>query len=307
MGIKKDILNIARPILLPFKNFFLNIIYLFKYNLELHYISRENINAYLDNIKYEIDDDLQDLKKPLIFDPITSIEKILSDKISISRFGDGEFELLNNRPILFQDNSPLLAQRLKEILISDDPSIGIGIPHYYWHSLSNCNDVVKNFTRKTISHVRKEYENDIVFNKQYFSTEFTQLYMTYHEGMDMNEYFEKIKEIWNGRDITIIQGEGITQNFKYDIFENALSKQYLLAPSKNAFNEYESLLQQSLTISKDRLVLIILGPTATVLAYDLAKAGYTALDMGHTSKDYDFYKKGVNKTLNNLNNFYSPD
>ena len=40
------------------------------------------------------------------------------------------------------------------------------------------------------------------------------------------------------------------------------------------------------------MILIALGPTATVLAYDLAKAGYWALDIGHLDLEYEWFLKG---------------
>jgi glycosyltransferase family protein len=303
----RGLIKPMRPFLLPFKNFFCNVLYLFKHNIALRNISVENINYYLDNIKFEIEDDLKSLKRPIVEDPLATINKIRNDKVSLARFGDGEFELLYNRPILFQKNSLELAERLQEILTSQQPNVAIGIPYYYWHTISNTNNIVKNFTRRDISRNRKEYEKHILFDKQYYATEFTQLYMTYSEGIDMHEYFESLKSIWQDRDITIIQGKGITKDFKYNIFENAKSIEYAYGPAKDAFFDYDNIFASALKIDHNRLVLIILGPTATVLAYDLAKAGYQALDIGHTAKDYDFYKKGINKTLDNLNEFYSPD
>ncbi|MBU4465609.1 MAG: DUF1792 domain-containing protein, partial [Actinobacteria bacterium] len=38
--------------------------------------------------------------------------------------------------------------------------------------------------------------------------------------------------------------------------------------------------------------IAILGPTATVLAYDLHRAGYRALDLGHIAKSYDWWLRG---------------
>ena len=38
-------------------------------------------------------------------------------------------------------------------------------------------------------------------------------------------------------------------------------------------------------------MIVVLGPTATILAYDLAKAGYQALDIGHLGKAYDWLKR----------------
>ena len=38
--------------------------------------------------------------------------------------------------------------------------------------------------------------------------------------------------------------------------------------------------------------MIALGPTATVLAYDLAEMGYWALDIGHLDLEYEWFLKG---------------
>ena len=40
------------------------------------------------------------------------------------------------------------------------------------------------------------------------------------------------------------------------------------------------------------MIIIALGPTATVLAYDLAMVGYWALDMGHIDLEYEWFLKG---------------
>ena len=70
---------------------------------------------------------------------------------------------------------------------------------------------------------------------------------------------------------------------------------------------YDNLLTNAKKIDKDRLVIIILGPTATVMAYDLAKLGYQALDFGHIAKDYDFYTKKVKHDSETISNFLKPD
>jgi hypothetical protein len=48
---------------------------------------------------------------------------------------------------------------------------------------------------------------------------------------------------------------------------------------------------------KNRLVLIALGPTASVLAYDMAKAGYQALDIGHIDLEYEWMLKGKGEKI----------
>ena len=42
-------------------------------------------------------------------------------------------------------------------------------------------------------------------------------------------------------------------------------------------------------IDTDKLIIISLGPTATVLSYDLCKEGYQAIDTGAFDVDYEWF------------------
>ncbi len=289
------------------KIFYKNLLFIFNKDLSHEFINVDNIHYYLDNLKFELPSEYNKLIKPKIISPLETIEKIIQDKVSISRFGDGEFELLFNRSIPFQKDDRELSKRLQEILISNYDNILIGIPYIFWYEVGNCNLRVKNFIRREISRVRKEYENALLLDKTYYATEFTQLYMTYSDDVDMSSYFDHIRRVWDQRDITIIQGEGILDKLQFDVFDNAASVLRVLAPSSNAFSEYQGIFDKAKLTDKNRLVLIILGPTATVLAFDLAKLGYQALDIGHTAKDYDYYMKNLPKSERNLSDFFLPD
>ena len=49
-------------------------------------------------------------------------------------------------------------------------------------------------------------------------------------------------------------------------------------------------------IPKNVLILIALGPSATVLAYDLSKIGYQAIDIGHADIEYEwFIRRAISK------------
>lgn len=41
------------------------------------------------------------------------------------------------------------------------------------------------------------------------------------------------------------------------------------------------------------MILVALGPTATVLTYDLAKWGYQAIDIGHIDIEYEWFLQGA--------------
>lgn len=64
----------------------------------------------------------------------------------------------------------------------------------------------------------------------------------------------------------------------------------------NAFNSYNKIIEQvRKCANQDDLILIALGQTATVLAYDLYKMGYQALDIGHVDVEYEWMKMGAIK------------
>ena len=57
------------------------------------------------------------------------------------------------------------------------------------------------------------------------------------------------------------------------LFSCAASIKSILSPVKNAWNRYDEILSTILDfdMSKDTLFILALGPTATVLVYDLTK------------------------------------
>jgi hypothetical protein len=62
-----------------------------------------------------------------------------------------------------------------------------------------------------------------------------------------------------------------------------------LGPAENAYARLADIRQEALKISKDKLILLALGPAAKVLAYDLFMAGYRVIDIGHVDMEYEMY------------------
>ena len=50
-------------------------------------------------------------------------------------------------------------------------------------------------------------------------------------------------------------------------------------------------------VRKNKLILIALGPTATILAYDLYKLGYRAIDIGHIDIEYEWFLRKANTKI----------
>lgn len=275
-----------------------NIIRLLKFDLKSHHKAIKKYADYefmLDNLKYEICDEIKSLKLPTVLGQKESVQKILNEKCSVVRFGDGEFNLMFGRSIGFQEYSPEIAERLTEALESNDDKILVGIPDRFG-SMADIDAQSRAYWRTFMAKNRAQIYKHLNFDQTYVDACFTAHAIepdnanAPKDEQEIEAYYNEIRKIWDGRDITIIRGAD-TEVYQNDIYDNAKSVNFIYGPKAHAFREYERILQEALKQPKDRLMIVVLGPTATVLAYDLAKAGYQALDIGHLGKAYDWLKR----------------
>lgn len=244
---------------------------------------------------------------PKIKSAYDTIDEIVLHRKSISRFGDGEFNLIKGNSIPFQKYSKRLQDRLKDILLTEENDFLVATNYFYFNSCNFMRDeVFKFYNTWTVSNLEKIISYFSSKNT-YYDAGFTSPYVSFNDNYDHEKHYGNIKKIWHKKDIVLICGEGILSGLTHNIFQNSLSIDYQYAPKTNAFDEYEHILKKAKEIDKNKLVIIILGPTATVLAYDLFKLGYQALDLGHIAKDYEYFKKEVICKSENITRFLKPD
>lgn len=246
-----------------------------------------------------------------VLNSIDTINLILRNKtiVGVCRFGDGELEIIKGNSTNFQDYSYDLRLRLMEVLKSQRPDILVCIPSLISPDL--------NFKTKAqkfwINHFRNNYYvwNDFLnHNNMYGNSLFTRPYMDYKLVSDeyFKNYFLQLSRIWNGYHVLIIEGFGTRFGYGNDLLDNALSIRRIICPSRNAFQFYIKILESAKLFSKNCKVLISLGMTATILAYDLAILGIPSYDIGHLDLEYEWYLKRAknkikidNKSVNELN------
>ena len=100
-----------------------NFLRLFKFDLKAHHKAvREfkDFPRWLDNLKYEIADEIRTVRLPKVLNQFDSVKAILDSNKSVARFGDGEFNLILGNSIGFQEYDAELSRRLREILTTQD-------------------------------------------------------------------------------------------------------------------------------------------------------------------------------------------
>lgn len=225
-----------------------------------------------------------------------TIDKIVNERYSLARFGDGELEIIYDGRITYQQRDEKLKRRLIEIIQSMEKDILIALPKPIIDT-EILTEEARCFWNEHASLNRHRWYKVINRSKTYYDTQITRLYMDHKDKNKSKILFSKIKKLWEDRDIVIIEGEKSRLGMGNDLFINARSIQRILAPSTNAFSKYDEILEKATNVNKNKLILVALGPTATVLAFDLGKLGYQAIDIGHIDIEYEWLLKQADKKI----------
>jgi glycosyltransferase family protein len=221
-----------------------------------------------------------------------TLDKIVNFKCSISRFGDGEFlYIIDKLNLPFQRQEPSLRAKLIEVLKAEDPDILVGLPIGY-HSLYNLRKSSQRTWRSQITWIYPRLSRYIDKEKTYYNSSITRPYIDFENKDGCKAYFDKLMMIWNNREILLVEGEKSRLGVGNNLFDNAKNVRRILAPSHNAFTKYDEIINQVLCHEKSNLVLIALGPSATVMSFDLTQRGYQAIDIGNVDIEYEWYLRG---------------
>lgn len=232
---------------------------------------------------------------PIIKSAKECLEIILRERKSLSRFGDGELEIMQNRARpWFQDVNPQLARRLEEVFSSQNDNIIIALADNFG-SLEKYTEYAAQRIRQYLDKgIREELMKSIDMSRVYYDTYVTRPYLIYKDKNYAKSIFEQFMKIWSGREVLFVEGKTACIGVRNDLFKGAKDVKRILAPSTNAFDSYKDIMTAvKKNVNEDTLVLVSLGPTATVLTYDLAKEGIQALDIGQLDTEYEWYLRGA--------------
>ena len=219
-----------------------------------------------------------------------TIDYILKYGISIGRYGDGEFKWIEGiKQDSFQNDNEFLQQKLKEVIYSNNDKYGIAIPDSF-RSVKPLKSSAKKFWMLEIGKNGKRYLKYLDRNKTYFNANITRFYIDYSDEDLSVRRFGLMKKIWDDKDIIIVEGSLSRLGMGNDLLSNSNSIKRILVPNENAVDNYDNILDYiSKNINENNLLLLAIGPTATILSYDLSRLGFQALDVGHIDIEYEWF------------------
>ncbi len=205
--------------------------------------------------------------------------------------------LMGGKGIRFQHDHIALTQRLIEVFASDLPNHLVCISDSFV-DLNRYNRRARRFWRTHFYLYGYLWGAYLQTDKKYGNTFITRPYIDFLDQRKSMDWFKMLKRIWEMRDIVFIEGEKSRLGMGNDLFDNVASVGRIVCKSKDAFGQYDEILDEAMKVDKNALILIALGPTATVLAYDLCKLGYQAIDVGHIDIEYEWLMMGAKHKVN---------
>lgn len=260
------------------------------------------LQSHAENVFFEVNDpriQKDEFFYPHIIDETIAVQEIIDHKKSIARFGDGEFSIINGHSrCQFQKADLKLGNRLNEVLQSEMDQLMIGIADNYG-SLDKYENTSANGIRAYMrKNIRREHMQLLSRERPYYDAYLSRPYIMRNDReTDMpKRRFEHLQQIWDQRNVIMIEGEQTRLGVGNDLFHNCKSIRRILAPVKNAYDRYQDILEFTLSIVRENdLILLAVGPAAAVFAYDFTLQGIQAVDIGHVDLEYEWFLRGSTK------------
>ena len=232
-----------------------------------------------------------------IMSSLDTIDYIRRNQCSVARFGDGELNMiLTDKSIGFQQYNEKLAKQLEMVLTSADPQLLVCLPHTLERFYGECERAKSFWSRFVIYNKPSVYQilkRHNLTDYRFGDTQMTRPYMDYDDDRNARKVYPALKILWEKRNLLIVEGSATRMGVGNDLFANAESVKRVICPAKNAYTSYDLILKTVKELYHGELVLIALGPAATVLAADLSKAGVWAIDVGHLDVEYEWFRSGT--------------
>lgn len=198
---------------------------------------------------------------PKVVSESATLDLVVSGR-SLSRYGDGELKMCDGASIKSQAHDPALQVRLREVIQRPGNCL-VGIPNIY-----SATPKAEHWNKHT------KYSRLLAPGIDYVSA-----FVTRPDSapwINTTDYWDRLESLWLGQDVTLVRGS--SKSLTADDLIGAGTITEIIAPRQQAWAEYEELLRRVGTPAR---ALICLGPTATVMAFDLCARGVHAVDLGH--------------------------
>lgn len=207
---------------------------------------------------------------PLVLSERQTLRAAL-DGLSIARYGDGELKIARGADAKSQRHSPDLGNRLRQVLAAEAGPCLVCIPNI------ESNTPKAEFWR---TYLDPKYTRFYTGGSRIVGPAYGSSFITRPDSapwIDSADYWKLVIDLWRDRDVVLVRGS--SKSLCAADLALAKSVDEIIVSRQHAWVDYPALMAR--LGGEKRRVLLCLGATATVLAFDLAALGVQALDLGH--------------------------
>ena len=201
------------------------------------------------------------------------IDYVTKNNISIIRYGDGEFRIIESKKgIHYQDFNQELCREMEELFYSysDKSKYLLSVPYFF-------NEDIKWYKKMPYSFTSCFAKCRLFFRKKHNKN------MIYGDAFLFKKGNKKIYEkLWKNEKKLILVHNDIKWAKSLEQEYN-IKVEFIEIPKKNSYDEIDNIQNEIKRMNKDKKtkVLISAGPMSKALIYRLSKEGYIIYDTGH--------------------------
>lgn len=223
-----------------------------------------------------------------------SLELIQSQKLSVIRFGDGEFDIIRGYDIPYQNYNFKLADSMQNIILKGSvKGVLVCLPDIFKDTDRYTKDCMQFYYQYFFYQNRKFLKKIENTKNKYGSTFISRPYIDLKDKSNSRKYFEELKALWKGKDLLIVEGKYTRSGEGNDLFANVNSISRIIVPSKNAFSKKDKIEYAIRKYAENKLILLMVGPTAKIIINDLkinSNFPNQMIDIGHVDSEYEWFK-----------------
>lgn len=236
-------------------------------------------------------------KSPQILSVEKTLELIINNDFSISRYGDGELNIMNGGSIGFCHQNHTLCHHLQDVFQIPINKHLVCIPPMIL-SLKGLMPRPKAYWKNLLAAEYPLWYKFIKPKHLYGNAFVSRFYMDFQNVEKAKRIIDLWRRVWNQKECIIVEGSNTRMGMGNDLFNNAKKISRILCPPVDSYTRYPEIIASIKQHYSGQLILIALGPVATVLAYDLCKIGVQALDIGHLDIEYEWFLRRATQKIN---------
>lgn len=217
-----------------------------------------------------------------------TIDELINTEKSMVRLGDGEMTMMMGKNLQLESHQQELADSMKKIIGYEHEDLIVAICNIFGN-LDMYRKESQEFWKDHLIVRRKEYKKLCDTTKIYGNATISRCYYMYQDKSKCEQQFKKIRQIWKGKDVLVVEGMRTHNGVGNDLLDTAESVKRILGPSQDAYLKINQIFEECCKYSKNHMILVSLGAAAKPLTERLYLEGYRVLDIGNLDMEYEWF------------------